>query len=165
MRIICGKMRSHALWILAATLIFIAACGTANSPFEPFDSSIPADRITISPSDGGINVSVNTLVSISFPSEIELNINTVTGSNIILQERDTGIRISSNVTYDGNLHIALLRPLQSLSGNRQYTLSVQGILTSDGTLFQTKVVSFTTGDEPITNSPEVIATIPIDTQD
>lgn len=165
MRELDGAWRNRTACLLAMTMLCIVACGTANSPFDPYDPTIPADRITVSPSDGGTSISVQTLVTVSFPSTLLIDPNTIHGGNLILQERLSGLRVSSDVSYDNSLRVALLRPLQNLAGKRQYTMAVQGVRTSDGTLFQTKVSSFTTGDAPTVQAPEVVATVPIDTQD
>lgn len=148
---------------LLLAFVFAGAFGCGNSG-DPFGVLTPETKVPIlvtSPADDATGVSVNTLVTVAFP--LDLDTRTVhPGSFVLLGP--TGFPVPRAVSYDASSRVVTIRPDRPLDAASLYQLTVQGVRSTNDVPFAPLVTRFGTGPDSALDGPEVIGVTPVPDQ-
>lgn len=137
-------------------------CGNNGDPFAVFDDKARIPVVVVHPEDGATGVSVQTLVTVAFPVDLQAS-SVHRGTFNLVGPR--GTPVSRSVDYDSGSRVVTLRPDQVLEANSIYQVVIQGVRPAEGDFtFQAATFTFGTGSDPATGAPEVVAVTPVPDQ-
>lgn len=158
-----------AACFLAVLLGVFVGCSSQGDPFnrDALQPVIPVG--TVSPPNNATNVSPDTLITITFP--LDLDERTVTKDNVhVLDysladtlgtlEKDKKPRVlAARVLFDPKARVVTVIPDQPLAPSARYQVLLQDVRSTTDILFNTVVTQFTTGatNRPV---PNVISVLP-----
>jgi len=155
-----GLLYGSLLCISMMFLLF-SGCGNVGNPFgEVAESQYIIEHIN--PADNGTDISVNTLITIAFPVDIDTK--TLQPGNIILQKNGASSE-TVTVVYDVASRIATVRPSHMLTGNSRYEIVTYGITSVSGVTFASQTFHFFTGNATPAGQPEILAVTPLSGQE
>lgn len=134
-------------------------CGNSGDPFDllPARASVPVQFTR--PQDQEVGVSVNTLVTIAFPAD--LDVRSVHPSTFVLLGAN-GLPVGRSVSYDPGSRVVTIRPNRALTPSALHQVNVQGVRPATGDfIFRPLTFTFATGDDPQLGAPEVVAVMPV----
>lgn len=148
--------------LFAAALAFLAVgCGSEGDPFGVLIPEAKLPVLIVAPPDRATGVSVFTLVTIAFPTDLDPR---TVGPEAFALTESSGLPVARTVTYDASSRVVTIRPDVPLKPTAIYQTIVQGVRTKDGILFSSGVFTFGTGDDPAGGAPEVISIRPVPNQ-
>ncbi len=119
-------------------------------------SNAPA-FISSTPRNAATDVPVDAQIRITF--DLPISVSTLSNSSVRLVDASNN-QATGNLSFEnGTDPVAIiLTPYENLSGNSVYTLTIEGLIGTNGKAVATTVLTFTTGD-PLDNIPPTIVDV------
>ena len=119
------------------------------------DTTVPT--VTIVPVQGATNVSTNTTVTLTFSEPIDVT--TLAGGTQVVVSGLSG-EVAGQLSVNGN--VVTFTPAAPLPGNRQITVTVNGVKDLAGNVNTSRSATFTTGVATDVTGPQVMSITPND---